>query len=103
MPHRAATATDESADPEYRAAAADDPIPARIPGLIGSMHSTYGPYAFGIVSLVVLHFVVFKPMIDSARVDKTALDNVVSGMNQVMHGLEATSRTLERVVEKINH
>lgn len=77
-------------------------------GLLGQLNAAYGPHAFGIVALVILYHTMFKPQLEASRVDKQALDAVVSkleSMTQQSHTtgmlIQDAARTLEKVVEKM--
>lgn len=75
----------------------------------------YGPYAFGVVSLLVVWFVIVAPQLESQRVDFKQQQEVVqqlndlsrthaqtaNTLNQASRALETTARTLERTIERL--
>ena len=77
--------------------------------------STYGPFAFGVVSLMLIWFGIVKPELNARAVDYAAVNEIVEGLNQqgrsqaeIARAMDATASTmavtaavLERTVQRL--
>lgn len=61
----------------------------------------YGPYAFGVVSLLVLWYAIVKPELDGRTVDMEAQREIVSAMKEQSNSMQITATILERTVERL--
>ena len=70
------------------------------------INSTYGPYAFGVVALMVVWFFIVKPELDTRQIDLKTHQEIVEKQREQSQTMERTSHTMkdavtiqERVVE----
>jgi len=82
----------------------DVPMSFRVVNLIADR---YGPYAFGIVSLLIIWYAVVRPQLEQAQLDFTRLEAVteqhrltVQSMNVTVRLLDDVSRRLERMEQR---
>lgn len=97
----------EEAGGTIRVAASQDA--AGVNSLVKVLNSTYGPYAFGVVSTLVIWFFVVKPELESRKIDLKAHQEIVEKQREQTATMERTSNTLkdagsiqERVVEGLS-
>ena len=57
----------------------------------------YGPYAFGIFSLVVMWHTIVKPQMEANRASLQLVFGAVNKLNQVSDNLVKTGETMERL------
>lgn len=76
----------------------------------------YGPQAFGLICVLILYTTMFKPMLDSTRLDFQAHQRLLEAQRKIIDSMESSSRsneitsatidrassTMERTVEKLN-
>lgn len=79
-----------------------------VQSLFGTIGSQYGPYAFGVLSLLLIWFTIVKPELDTRAIDLRshaelvkAQHEVVSAMNSTAQTMSATAIVLERTVDKL--
>lgn len=77
-----------------------------MPATLGAFGDRYGPYAFGVVSLLLIWFVIVKPELENSRLDVGKQEaivlkqqEIVTQLTNVSASLEATSKTLEATAE----
>ena len=82
-----------------------EPIMMTIIRLLGT---TYGPYLFGVASLLLIWVLAIAPQLEAQRVDWQSQKEIVGQLHdlnrtQIAIGqtMEATARVLERTVEKL--
>jgi len=70
--------------------------------------TVYGPYAFGMASLLIIWFTIVAPQLDRQAVDYSKNETVVDSLKSVAATVETTARslastavTLDAVVKKI--
>jgi hypothetical protein len=73
------------------------------------LSTVYGPYAFGIASLLIIWFTIVSPQLERQAIDfdrneksVQTLKEVAHSMDQVSRSMERTASVLETLVEKIN-
>lgn len=73
------------------------------------LSTVYGPYAFGIASLMLIWFTIVGPQLDRQAIDFEKNQQAVDSLKQVANSMEAISRSMERtatvlesVVEQVN-
>jgi hypothetical protein len=74
--------------------------------VVSLLASTYGPYAFGVVSLLIVWFAIVKPELQRSVLDFTAMQSITSELRMVQdvsakvsHQQEMTAKTMERTAE----
>lgn len=72
------------------------------------LSTVYGPYAFGVASLLLIWFTIVAPQLDRQAVDfeknqkaVESLQNVASSMEAISRSMERTANVLEAVVKKV--
>ena len=87
-----------------------------ISGVIGAMGQAYGPYAFGVVSLLIVWFSIVKPelnarqldfatqkeIVDAQRANTEAQKSVATTMQSTAESMKITATILENIVSDIN-
>lgn len=70
--------------------------------------TVYGPYAFGVASLLIVWYTIVGPQLDRQAVDfeknekhVEAIQNVASSMEAISRSMERTAVVLESVVERM--
>jgi len=58
--------------------------------------TVYGPYAFGVASLLLIWFTIVGPQLDRQAVDYTKNETVVDSLKSVAASMEMISRSMER-------
>ena len=58
--------------------------------------TVYGPYAFGMASLLIIWFTIVAPQLDRQAVDYQKNETVVDSLKSVASTVETTARSLER-------
>lgn len=64
----------------------------------------YGPYAFGVISLLLIWFTIVKPELQTRALDFNTHHELLDSQAQICGSLEKTSRTMEvtaTVLERI--
>ena len=61
----------------------------------------YGPYAFGLISLVIMWFAIVQPELRANRIDHDANAQLVQQMREVSNTMLQTSRILERATDRL--
>lgn len=62
--------------------------------IIQKFSETYGPFAFGLVSLLLIWFVIVRPELATRTIDFERQQNLVDQMSIVASTLEQTAETL---------
>lgn len=77
-------------------------------GLIRTLNSAYGPYAFGVVSLLLIWFTIVQPELRANKLDFDAfqktlgtMQNISSQQESISQTLAANSKSLERLVDRL--
>lgn len=77
-------------------------------GIIRTLNSAYGPYAFGVVSLLLIWFTIVRPELQANKLDfetfhktLTTMQTISSQQESIAQTLTINSRSLERLVEKL--
>ena len=72
--------------------------------------TVYGPYAFGMASLLIIWFTIVAPQLDRQAVDYQKNETVVDALKSIAatvettaHSLERTAVTLDSVVKKLDN
>jgi len=60
------------------------------------LSTVYGPYAFGMVSLLIVWFFIVAPQLDRQQIDYEKNEKVVESLRSVATSMEAISRSMER-------
>jgi len=58
--------------------------------------TVYGPYAFGMASLLIIWFTIVAPQLDRQAVDYSKNETVVDSLKSIASTVETTARSLER-------
>lgn len=58
--------------------------------------TVYGPYAFGVASLLLIWFTIVAPQLDRQSVDFQKNEAVVESLRSVASSMETISRSMER-------
>lgn len=58
--------------------------------------TVYGPYAFGVASLLLIWFTIVSPQLDRQAVDFQKNEAVVESLRSVAASIETISRSMER-------
>ena len=58
--------------------------------------TVYGPYAFGVVSLLIVWYTIVSPQLDRQQVDYEKNERHVESLRSVASSMEAISRSMER-------
>jgi len=58
--------------------------------------TVYGPYAFGVASLLLIWFTIVGPQLDRQKVDFEKNEKVVESLRSVSSAMENVSRSMER-------
>ena len=77
--------------------------------LIQLLSTVYGPYAFGMVSLLIIWYTIVSPQLERQAIDYEknekaieALRGVASSMEGISRSMERTAIVLENIVKKID-
>lgn len=62
----------------------------------------YGPYAFGLLSLLLIWFIIVRPELEGNRVNFTRQEALVEQMRVIMIEQVKTADTLERTAEVLD-
>lgn len=73
------------------------------------MSTVYGPYAFGIISLLIIWFTIVGPQLDRQAIDFERNENAIEtlqevgrSMDQVARSMERTAVVLDTLIQKLN-
>jgi hypothetical protein len=76
--------------------------------LIRTLNSAYGPYAFGVVSLLLIWFTIVRPELQANKLDfdafqktLTTMQNISTQQEAISQTLTLNSKTLERMIDKM--
>jgi hypothetical protein len=58
--------------------------------------TVYGPYAFGVVSLLIVWYTIVAPQLDRQSVDYEKNERHIESLRSVASSMEAISRSMER-------
>jgi hypothetical protein len=58
--------------------------------------TVYGPYAFGVVSLLIVWYTIVAPQLDRQAVDYEKNERHIESLRSVASSMEAISRSMER-------
>jgi hypothetical protein len=58
--------------------------------------TVYGPYAFGVVSLLIVWYTIVSPQLDRQAVDYEKNERHIESLRSVATSMEAISRSMER-------
>lgn len=64
--------------------------------LVQLIATVYGPYAFGVASLLIIWYTIVSPQLARQTVDHQANIELVKSLSTVVQTSETTARTLER-------
>ena len=64
--------------------------------LVQLIATVYGPYAFGVASLLIIWYTIVSPQLARQTIDHQANIELVRSLSIVVQTSETTSRTLER-------
>jgi hypothetical protein len=64
--------------------------------LVQLIATVYGPYAFGVASLLIIWYTIVSPQLARQTIDHQANIELVKSLSIVVQTSETTSRTLER-------
>lgn len=64
--------------------------------------TVYGPYAFGMASLLIIWFTIVAPQLDRQAVDYSKNETVVDSLKSVAASVETTARSLERTAATLD-
>lgn len=74
-----------------------------------TLATLYGPYAFGVVSLLTIWFAIVKPELDSRKIDFKAHTEVLQSLGEqtrvqkeTARTMEAAATTLERIIARMD-
>lgn len=67
---------------------------------ISAFGSQYGPYGFGVVSLLIIWFVIVQPELRTNRIEYEEQKQIVSQMKAIADTMRETVSTLERVRDR---
>ena len=91
-------------------------MPPSKPSSVLTYGHQYGPYAFGVVSLLILWFAIMKPELDRNKIDydrnekiatqqaeiATHQETIAASMEKTATTLEMTAKILERTIDKMD-
>jgi uncharacterized membrane protein YfcA len=60
------------------------------------LSTVYGPYAFGVVSLLIIWYTIVSPQLERQAIDYEKNEKVVETLRGVAASMEAISRSMER-------
>lgn len=60
------------------------------------LSTVYGPYAFGVASLLIIWYTIVSPQLERQAVDYEKNEKVVETLRGVASSMEAISRSMER-------
>ena len=95
--------TSKSATEEAEGAEAN-----KMNGWLKLFSTTYGPYAFGVISLLIVWFAIVRPELSDKQMDLKAHQEIMSQQKDQCNSLERTSSNLketstiqERIVDRL--
>ena len=84
------------------------PDPSKNPLSLARFMEIYGPYAFGVVSLLLIWFTIVKPQLERQQIDfsrqEVVLDKLkefTSGQREVVQSMERTSVILDNITKRL--
>lgn len=75
---------------------------SKLPFSVMGLAQLYGPYAFGVASLLLIWFSIVKPQLELQRVDFQINLEVVKEMNKTSSNQVEITKTLERVTQSLS-
>lgn len=63
----------------------------------------YGPYAFGVVSLLIIWFAIVRPVIESNRIDTAQLKEIANRQAETALLLNKTADRLDLIAVRLEH
>lgn len=82
--------------------------PTGVTGWVTLISQTYGPYAFGVASLLIIWYTVVAPQLDKAAINfdrhQTIMDNlseIVSSQRELANTLQRTAIVLEQAAIRL--
>lgn len=63
----------------------------------------YGPYAFGIISLLIIWFAIVRPVIEANRVDTSQLKEIAARQAETAMLLNKTADRLDMIAARLEH
>lgn len=86
----------------------ETPESSRNPLTITRFMEIYGPYAFGVASLLLIWFTIVKPQLERQQIDFTRneavldkLKDFTSGQREVVQSMERTSVILDNITKRL--
>lgn len=64
--------------------------------------SVYGPYAFGVTSLLIIWFAIVAPELSSRKVDHAANVELIQQLNKIYASQNEVMRAMERTAESLS-
>ena len=64
---------------------------------IDTIIKSYGPHAFGLITVLVIWFAMMKPQLDAARVDFSRMEDITKSLDSVSNNLEHVVKSNERI------
>jgi len=64
--------------------------------IVHLLSTIYGPYAFGVSSLLIIWYTIVAPHMERQAIDYSRNEKVVDSLQGVVSSIEAAARTLER-------
>ena len=71
----------------------DEPVSTKLFQLLATV---YGPYAFGVASLLLIWFTIVAPQLERQSVDFQKNEAVIESLRSVAASMETISRSMER-------
>jgi len=63
--------------------------------------STYGPYAFGLITFVTVWFISISPQLEAMRIDFRSQQQLMVELNALNHNQAAVARTMQFTAEAL--
>lgn len=60
------------------------------------LSTVYGPYAFGVVSLLIIWYSIVSPQLERQAIDYQKNEEVVASLRSISQSMESASRSMER-------
>jgi len=77
-------------------------------GILSAMNSAYGPYAFGVASLLLIWFTIVQPELRANKLDFETFNKTLVTMQQIStqqetisQALSVNAKQLERLIDKL--
>ena len=80
-----------------------EPVPVTLTeSVLESILKHYGPYAFGIVSVLVIWFAIMKPQLDQRAVDFAANREIIQALRERDRAQESIARSMAETAETMS-